>query len=84
MPKWKEDNLGHVTPWVFCDTNYAEDPCNCRSTSGYAFMLAGCPITWKSKKQTSVMLSMTEAEYYMLSIACQEGVWLNKCAKYNR
>ena len=78
IPKLKEDDLGHASPWAFCDANYAEDPRDCPSTSGYAFMLAGGPIAWKSKKKPSVTLSTTEAEYYMLSIACQEAIWLKQ------
>ena len=41
-------------------------------------MLANGPIVWKLKKQPSVTLSTTEAEYYALGIACQEGVWLKQ------
>src|SRR5882724_2154933 len=78
MPKSREDKLGHMAPWVFCDMNYAEDPHDCSSTSRYAFMLAGGLISWKSKKQTSVALSMTEAEYYALGIMCQEAIWLKQ------
>src|SRR5882724_10961709 len=49
-------NFGHMTPWAFCDANYAEDPRDRRSTSGFVFMLANGPITWKLKKQASVAL----------------------------
>jgi len=41
-------------------------------------MLAGGAIAWKSKKQVSVALSTTEAEYYALGIACQEAVWIRQ------
>ena len=41
-------------------------------------MLANGPIAWKSKKQPSVTLSTTEAKYYALGIACQEGVWMRQ------
>ena len=67
-----------LTPWGFCDANYAEDPHDHKWTSGYTFMLAGGPISWKSKKQTSVSLSTMEVEYYMLGIACQESTWLKQ------
>jgi len=67
-----------VTPWGFCNVNYAEDPHDRCYTSRYVFMLAGGPITWKSKKQASVALSTTEAEYYALGIACQEAIWLKQ------
>jgi len=67
-----------MTLWDFCDTNYAEDPCDHRSTSGYVFMLASGSNVWKSKKQVSIALSTTEAEYYMLGVACQEAIWLKQ------
>jgi len=67
---------GPLTPWGFCDANYAQDPHDCKSTSRYTFMLAGSPISWKSKKQSSVSLSTMEAEYYTLGITCQEDTWL--------
>ena len=41
-------------------------------------MFTGGPIVWKSKKQTSVALSMTEPEYYTLGVACQEAVWVKQ------
>ena len=44
--------------------------------SGYAFMLAGRPMSWKSKQQPSISLSTTEAEYYVLGITCQEAAWI--------
>ena len=47
-----------------------------RSTSGYAFMMSGGCISWKSKKQRTVALSSTEAEYMALSEATQEAIWL--------
>jgi len=71
----------HATPWGYCDANYAEDPRDRKSTSGYSFMLAGGPIAWKSKKQASVALSTTEAEYYALGVACQEAIWLRQLCK---
>lgn len=46
------------------------------STSGYIFKLAGGPISWTSKKQTSISLSSTEAEYIAMSLATQEALWL--------
>ena len=76
--KVSNTSQGHVTPWGFCDANYAQDSRDRKSTSSYTFMLAGGPIAWKSKKQMSVALSTTEAEYYALGIACQEAVWIRQ------
>ena len=47
-------------------------------------MLAGGPVAWKSKKQVSVTLSTTEAEYYVVGIACQEATWIKQiCQELN-
>ena len=47
-----------------------------KSTSGYVFLAAGGAITWKSKKQTTIALSSTQAEYVALSEAACEACWL--------
>jgi len=47
-----------------------------KSTSGYVFLAAGGAITWKSKKQTMIALSTTQAEYVALSEAACEACWL--------
>ena len=60
----------------FADASWADDVDDRKSTSGYVFKLSGAPITWKSKKQTSVALSTAEAEYLSLAAAVQEAVWL--------
>ena len=41
-------------------------------------MLSGAPISWKSRKQSSVALSTAEAEYIALSSATQEVMWLRR------
>ena len=47
-----------------------------KSTSGYVFRAAGGAITWQSKKQTTVALSSTKAEYIALAEAACEASWL--------
>ena len=42
------------------------------------FLMAGGPISWLSKKQATVTLSTSEAEYIALSLATQEAVWLRR------
>jgi hypothetical protein len=59
----------------FADAAYANAD-GCKSTSGYVFIAAGGAITWRSKKQTTVALSSTEAEYVALSEASREACWL--------
>ena len=45
-------------------------------TAGWLFMMRGAPISWSSKRQASVSQSSCESEYYALSGAGKEGVWL--------
>jgi hypothetical protein len=60
----------------YSDADWAGDIETRRSTSGYVFLLNGGCISWRSKKQRTVALSSTEAEYMALSEATQEAVWL--------
>jgi len=53
-----------------------------RSTSGYVFLSGGTSISWCSKKQNSVSLSTTEAEYKAAALAAQECIWLQRLANY--
>jgi len=59
------------------DSDWAGDLDNRKSTSGYLFLLRGAPISWRSKKQSTVALSTAEAEFIALSYASQEamGLW---------
>ncbi|KAK3009164.1 hypothetical protein RJ639_014064 [Escallonia herrerae] len=47
----------------FCDADYAGDKSTRRSTTGYCFNLGSGAISWCSKRQPTVFLSTTEAEY---------------------
>jgi hypothetical protein len=46
--------------------------------SGFVFMLGGAAVSWSSKKQTSVALSSTEAEYIAAAHATKEVIWLRR------
>ena len=48
------------------------------STSGNVFFLVCGAVSWLSKKQATVALSTTEAEYVALSTATQEAIWLRR------
>ena len=41
-------------------------------------MINGGPVSWKSKKQSSVVLSTAEAEYMALASSAQEAVWMRQ------
>ena len=59
----------------YADAAYANTD-DYKSTSGYVFIAGGGAITWRSKKQTTIALSSTEAEYVALSEAGREACWL--------
>ncbi|MCO5567226.1 hypothetical protein L7F22_020915 [Adiantum nelumboides] len=62
----------------YTDSDYAGDLDNRRSTSGYVFTMAGGAISWRSRLQTCVTQSTTEAEYVAASEACKEAIWLGQ------
>jgi hypothetical protein len=47
-----------------------------RSTTGYVFLLGEAPVSWASKKQSTIALSSTEAEYMACTHATKEILWL--------
>jgi hypothetical protein len=59
----------------YSDAAYANTD-DYKSTSGYVFIANGGAITWRSKNQTTIALSSTEAEYVALSEAGREVCWL--------
>ncbi|PAL11902.1 hypothetical protein B8W92_11625, partial [Moraxella osloensis] len=66
----------------YCDSDWAADKNDRKSVTGYVFMMAGAAITWKSKKQQTVALSSTEAEYMALGDAVKEVLWLTQLLKH--
>ncbi|XP_020685066.1 uncharacterized protein LOC110101490 [Dendrobium catenatum] len=62
----------------FADSDWATDPINRRSISGYCAFLGSNLISWQVKKQTSVARSSTEAEYRALSTAACDIIWIRR------
>ena len=62
----------------YSDADWAGNPDDRRSTTGYAFIIAGGSVSWGSKKQSTVALSTTEAEYMAITQATKEGVWIRR------
>ena len=60
----------------YCDVDYPGDHDNRRSTTGYVFKLGSGTISWCSKRQPTVSLSTTEAEYRAAAMVAQESTWL--------
>jgi hypothetical protein len=62
----------------FTDLDWASDPDDQKSTTGYVFSLGLGPVTWACKKQHAIALSSTEAEYRAAVNASQEALWLRQ------
>ena len=60
----------------YTDADWAGDASDRRSTSGYMFSLGSAAVAWSSKKQPTVALSSTEAEYRGATVATCEAIWL--------
>jgi hypothetical protein len=64
--------------WGFVDSDWAGCPDSRRSTSGYALMLNGAAVSWKSKRQPVVALSTAEAEFIAASSMVQEVIYARR------
>lgn len=62
----------------FTDSDWAGDSHDRKSTTGFVFFLGETPITWNSRKQQTVALSSTEAEYMALTEGTKEAIWLRR------
>ena len=65
-----------LTLQAYSDADWAGDATSRRSTIGYCFLLGDSFISWRSKKQTVVACSSTEAEYRALAATTAELIWL--------
>ena len=65
------------TPHAFADASHAQEVGR-KSRSGHVIMMAGAAVSWFSKKQPVVSISSTEAEYYALSEAVKEILWVRQ------
>ena len=61
---------------AYSDPDWAEDRDDRHSTSGFIFMMANCVVSWASRRQPTVSLSSTEAEYKAASDTCRQLAWL--------
>lgn len=71
--KVKNNNLA-----AYSDSDWAGDANTRKSTTGWMCVLNGGPVAWLSRKQSSIALSATEAEFVALCSVTKEVVWLRK------
>ena len=62
----------------YTDASFQTDRDNCRSQSGWVFLVNGGAVTWKSSKQETVADSTCESEYIAASESAKEAMWMKK------
>jgi Reverse transcriptase (RNA-dependent DNA polymerase)/Pol polyprotein, beta-barrel domain/GAG-pre-integrase domain len=65
-----------IKPEIYTDSSWANDLETRRSTSGMVVKFSGNIVSWSSRKQKTVAISSTEAEYMAASEATCEALWL--------
>ena len=75
---YKRQNHHDLQLQGWCDADYNSDKDTRHSTTGYVFTIASGAISWKSKKQNTVALSSTEAEFIAAAYTAKEGIWLQR------
>ena len=62
----------------YTNSDWASSVTNRKSTLGCCFSLGSTMILWRSRKQASMALSTTEAEYIVACSVSSEAVWIQK------
>ena len=70
------DDAAPVELVVYTDSDWASCLDSRRSTSGVLVTMNGLPVVWGSKRQKTVALSSTEAEYMAIAEGVKEALWL--------
>ncbi|GJV99718.1 hypothetical protein Tco_1554970 [Tanacetum coccineum] len=74
---WYPNGLGFEI-CVYVDMDHIGDYVDRKSTSGVCTLVGGCLTQWCCKKQTTLAISITEAEYVAAGRACQQALWMKQ------
>jgi hypothetical protein len=62
----------------YCDADWGGNLENRRSTTRFVFIMGSGAIFWSNKRQPTIALSTTEAEYMANTQATKEAIWITK------
>ena len=65
----------------YVDADWANCVIDRRSYTGSVFIFSGAAVSWESRKQRTVALSSTEAEYMAITDASKEAIYLIRFLK---
>jgi hypothetical protein len=71
-------NIGNMVLTLYADADYGRCPDTRRPILGILYKIGDAPIEWSSKRQPTVAMSTTEAEYRVLSDAAKNVVYLHR------
>jgi len=72
----RSDSKLNLEGW--CDSDWAGCPLTRRSLTGWVVLLGLSPVSWKTKKQSTVSRSSAEAEYRSMAATTCELKWLKQ------
>ena len=61
---------------AFIDADWPGSVDDQKSTNGATFFLGNCLVSWLRKKQSSIALSTSEAEYIVVASCCTQVIWM--------
>src|SRR5271156_1806337 len=67
---------GFIQNCAISDADWASDESDRKSISGYCFDFLNSLVSWTAVKQKTISLSSTEAEYYSMTHAMKEALWI--------
>ncbi|CAL9006352.1 unnamed protein product, partial [Prunus brigantina] len=74
-------STGSLQLRAFCDADWARCADTRRLMIGYCIILGQAPISWKTKKQSTISRSSAEAEYRSMPTTCCAITWLKNILK---